>query len=160
MNNEKIFKYIKLLSYVLLGLGVVVFIYFLIAAMTQSQPSSEEGMSAWSAGTVKGTNLMLIYTYILLFITILVALIFPLINIIKNPKGSMGSLIGMLIMIVVLGVTYLFSSSEPIETPVAVYDQVGWLRISDMGLYTAYIMLVVAFGAILFGELKNAFKKK
>lgn len=157
--NNKIFKYIKYLSYVMLGLGVVVFAYFLVASLTQTQPSSEPGFAAWSAGSVSGINVMLIYAYILLAVTILVALIFPLINIVKNPKGSMRSLIGLLAMVVVLGIGYIFSKSTPIITPVDTYDNVFELRLTDTGLIAAYIIFFVAIATILFGEIKSALKK-
>lgn len=155
--NSKIFKYIKYLSYVLLGLGVVVFIYFLVAMFTNTAPYPEYPRA--SEGAAQGTSVMLMYTYILFALTILVSIIFPLINIVKNPKGSMRSLIGILAMIVVLGVSFLFASDVPVVTPVRVYDNPVALKLSDMGLYAAYVMLIAVFAVILFGELKNAFKK-
>lgn len=156
--NNKIFKYIKYLSYLLMGLGVAVLVYFLVASLTNTTPYA--GYPKASEGAASGANLMLIYAYILVAITIFVAIIFPIINIIKNPKGSMRSLLGILLMVVVLGVSYLVSSSEPMTlSDGAVVDSVSTLKLADMGLYAAYVMLAVAFLAILFGELKNALKK-
>lgn len=157
--NNKIFKYIKILSYVLLGLGVAAFVYFLVASITMPQLSTEAGFTAWGKGAVSGTNVMLVYTYILFALTLLLAVIFPVINIIKNPKGSMRSLLGLLMMIVVLGISLIFASGEAIVTPVDTFDNVFTLKMADMGLYAAYIMFVAAFVAIIFGELRNAFKK-
>ena len=131
--NNKIFKYNKILGLVLLGIGVAALVYFLIAALTQTQSSTEPGFTGWSAGTVSGANVMLICTYILFALAAIVALIFPLITIIRNPKGSMRSLIGILAMVVVLGVSYLFSSSTPIVTPVDTFDKVGERRLADTG---------------------------
>lgn len=155
--NNSIFKYIKILSYILLAGGVAVLVYFLVASVVNSDPYPQ--YMAASKGAAQGSSLMLVYTYILFALAILVSIIFPLINIVKNPKGSMRSLLGILAMVVVLGISYIFSSDTPIVTPVAVYDSPVSLRLSDMGLYAAYIMLAVAFIAIIFGELKNAFKK-
>jgi hypothetical protein len=40
-----------------------------------------------------------------------------------------------------------------------VFDNVATLKLTDTGLYIAYIVLAASFAAILFGELKSAFKK-
>ena len=39
--NNKIFKYIKYLSYVLLLLGVGVFVYFVVASVLYPEPATE-----------------------------------------------------------------------------------------------------------------------
>lgn len=155
--NSKIFKYIKWLLVALMAGGVIVFVYFLVTSIMYPEPSS---YSVGTVGAAMGANVMLIYAYILLAIAIVVALIFPIINIIKNPKGAMRSLIGLGIMIVVLAVTYFFSSDAPVQLPDQLITNQFVLRVSDMGLYTAYIMLVAAFLCIIYGEVRGAFNKK
>lgn len=162
MDYNKVFKFIKYLSYVLLLGGVGVFVYFLVASLTNTAPFTDipVGVDNVTQGSAQGTSVMLIYTYILFAIALLVTIIFPLINIIKNPKGSMRALIGLLAMIVVLGISYLFSSDAPVVNSAGGYfTNTFALKLTDTGLYAAYIALIGAFAAILFGELKNAFKK-
>lgn len=156
--NNSIFKYIKILSYVLLVAGVGAFVYFLVASLVNTDPYPE--YMAASKGAAQGTSVMLVYTYILFGLTILASILFPIINIIKNPKGSMRSLIGILAMVVVLGISYLVSSSEPMTlSDNTIVDNATTLKLADMGLYAAYIMLIAVFAVILFGEIKNALKK-
>ena len=67
---------------------------------------------------------------------------------------------GLGIMIVILAVTYFFSSTTPVQIPDQVISNPFVLRVTDMGLYTTYIMIVAAFLAIIYGEVRGAFNKK
>jgi len=138
--------------------GVIVFIYFLVTSIMYPDPSPDYPVG--TVGGAMGANVMLIYAYVLLAIAIVVALIFPLINIIRNPKGAMRSLLGLGIMIVILALTYFFSSDAPVQLPDQLITNPFVLRVSDMGLYTAYIMLVAAFLCIIYGEVRGALNKK
>lgn len=166
MSNQNIFKYIKILLYVLMGLGVVVFVYWLIMSMVQPQMSTE--FPGYTVGNANGVGAMLTYTYFIAAIALIVALAFPLINIIKNPKGAMRSLIGMGAMIVVLGVGYLLSIVNTSSSPDARipniaeggYFPLGAERLADVGLYAAYIMLVAAFLLIIGSEVYGTVKKR
>lgn len=133
-------KYIKYIGYAMLGISVLVLI-----------------LAFFSKGD-SGIDLMLYWTYVLLGLTILAALLFPLINIVTNPKGAIRSLIGLVIIAAVLVVSYAVSSDTPIITPVATFDNPFTLKFTDMGLYTTYIALGAALLAVLFGEIRAMFK--
>ena len=60
--NNKIFKYIKYLSYVLLLLGVGVFVYFVVASVLYPEPATE--FPVGTVGNAMGVNVMLIYAYV------------------------------------------------------------------------------------------------
>ena len=85
--NNKIFKYIKYLSYVLLLLGVGVFVYFVVASVLYPEPATE--FPVGTVGNAMGVNVMLIYAYVVFAVALVLAIMFPLINIISNPKGAM-----------------------------------------------------------------------
>jgi hypothetical protein len=156
--NNKAFKYIKYLSYLLFAGGVAVLVYFLVMSIISPEPSRE--FAEASVGAAQGSGVMLAYSYVLIAIAIVVALIFPLINIVKNPKGSMRSLLGLLLMVIVLGVGYLLSSADPVVNSAGGYfEDPATLKLTDTGLYATYFMMLVAFGVIIFGEIKNAIKK-
>ncbi len=155
--NNKAFKYVKYLSYLLFAGGIIAIAYFLVMSAVRPEQSLEFQSTV---GAARGTGVMLGYTYALLAIATIVALVFPLINIVKNPKGSMRTLMGLLLMVVVLGVGYLLSSSAPVPNSAGGYfEDAATLKLTDTGLYATYIMMVVAFGVIIFGEVKNAIKK-
>ncbi len=155
--NNKVFKYVKYLSYLLFAGGIAVLGYFLAMSVISPEQSLEFQSTV---GAAQGSGVMLVYTYILIGVAIIVALIFPLVSIVKNPKGSMRSLLGLLLMVVVLGIGFLLSKSNPVPNSGGGYfEDAATLKLTDTGLYATYIMMVVAFGVILFGEIKNAIKK-
>ncbi len=155
--NNKVFKYVKYLSYLLFAGGVAVLGYLLAMSMLNPEQSLEFQSTV---GAAQGSGVMLLYSYILIGIAIVVALIFPLINIVKNPKGSMRTLLGLLLMVIVLGAGYLLSSSDPVPNSGGGYfEDTATLKLTDTGLYATYIMMIAAFGVIIFGEIKNAIKK-
>lgn len=112
------------------------------------------------AGGVFGENvdLMLRWTYILLGLTVALVIILPLLYVAENPKGALRGLLGLVGILVVIGIAYALSDTNPIETPAQLYDNPTQLRISDIGLYTTYIALLVAIVTIVYGEIRNAFK--
>lgn len=95
------------------------------------------------------TNLLLFSTYILVAVTLLVTFVLSLINFVKNvihdPKSSVKSLAGILGIIVVVYISYLFADSTPLYLPG--YDgnsnEGGWLIVSDMCLFTTYFMIAI-----------------
>ena len=115
--NNKIFKYIKYLSYVLLLLGVGVFVYFVVASVLYPEPATE--FPVGTVGNAMGVNVMLIYAYVVFAVALVLAIMFPLINIISNPKGAMRTLIGVVAMLVIFFVSYLLSSDAPVPNPAA-----------------------------------------
>lgn len=157
--NNKAFKYIKYLSYVMLLLGVGVFAYFIIASLMYPEPSTEFPMG--TVGAAMGVNVMLIYTYIIFALAIIIAVVFPVINIISNPKGAMRSLIGLIAMIVIFLVSYLLASDAPVPNPAenGFFDDPVTLKLTDVGLYAGYAMFAIVIVVILWGEIRSAIKK-
>jgi len=157
--NNKAFKYIKYLLYVLLALGVAVFAYFVIASALYPEPATE--FPVGTVGNAMGVNVMLVYAYIILAVALILAIFFPIKNIICNPKGAMRTLIGLVMMIVLFGVSYLLASDAPVPNPAAngYFDNPTQLKLVDLGLYSAYAILAAAFLVIIWGEIRSAFKR-
>ena len=77
----------------------------------------------------------------------------------SNPKSAVKSLIWLALFIVVLVVTYAIGSDAGI--PLAdgsVYDDKQWLKISDMMIYSEYLLFAIAAIATLL-NLSGIFKK-
>ena len=143
----------------MLLLGVGVFVYFIITSLMYPEPSPE--FPVGTLGAAMAVNVMLIYTYIILAVALLIAIVFPVVNIVSNPKGAMRSLIGLVAMIVIFLVSYLLASDTPIPNPAAngYFDDPVTLKLTDVGLYSGYAILVIAFIVILWGEIRSAIKK-
>ena len=156
--NDKVFKIIKYLLYAMMGLGLLAFIYFLVMSILRPEPAP--GYPIGTVGQAMGTDVMLIYTYILFAVALVVALVFPIINIIKNPKQGKQSLIGLAAIIVIVGISFLFANSDSmVLSDGKVFDNKFWLMATDIELISAYIMLVgtllIIVGTEIWGSLKK-----
>jgi ribose/xylose/arabinose/galactoside ABC-type transport system permease subunit len=96
---------------------------------------------------------LLYYTYALIGIAVLAALILPLINLLGNPKGLKKMLMSLILVVVFVGIAYLLSSGEPLQVKTNIEASESVLRMTDAGLILVYIMSAVAFVAILSGGL-------
>jgi hypothetical protein len=106
-------------------------------------------------------GMFLTWAYILLGIAAVTAIGLPLVHAAKNPKqlkkiGVYGGL-----ALAVLLISMLFSSSDPVVgVTLAEEPDAGTLWWTDTGLITAYILLAVAFGAILKGGVVNIMRNR
>ena len=134
-------KWTKYVQLVLLVICVAVFAYFLV-----------QGEAAVGA--------MLTWAYIILGLAIATAVVFPLISMFSNPKGAIRTLVGLVVAVAAIFGLYSLASADPMMLPNGdVFDNATTLKLTDTGLYIAYLVLAAAFATILFGELKSAFKK-
>lgn len=134
-------KWTKYVQLVLLVICVAVFAYFLV-----------QGEAAVGA--------MLTWAYIILGLAIATAVVFPLISMFSNPKGAVRTLVGLVVAVAAIFGLYSLASADPMMLPNGdVFDNATTLKLTDTGLYIAYLVLAAAFATILFGELKSAFKK-
>lgn len=134
-------KALSILKYVLFGVGVLT----LLLVMFMSNDN--------------GVGIMLTWSYVLVVVALAAALLMPLFNLSQNPKGAKRSLLGLVVVIVVVGVSLALSSTTPVvDAAGTVYDKPGQLRLTDAGLYTTYFALIAAVLAVVLGEIRNSFK--
>lgn len=111
----------------------------------------------------KFTDLVLYWAYILFAITIVVLFLFAVFSFFKklkeSPKKAMGGLLALVGIGALLLVTYSIGDGTLLDIPG--YDgpdnKPATLKLTDMWLYSGYILLVITFLAILVLPL---FKKK
>ena len=69
-----------------------------------------------------------------------------------NPKSAIKSLIGLVLFVVVLVVSYGMGSDSPVVlADGSAYTDTGWLKITDMLIYSIYFL----FGVAAIGTLVN-----
>ena len=112
------------------------------------------------------TDALLYWIYILLGITILAVFVFSVYgfvnNLRNNRKKAINSLVTLLIFAVLLVIAYSIGDGEPLnilgyEGP----DNVkGMLKLTDMWLYTIYILMALTILAMLFSPLINRIGKR
>ncbi|MBI1287170.1 MAG: hypothetical protein GC178_06280 [Flavobacteriales bacterium] len=101
-------------------------------------------------------NYGIIICYILFAVATLAAILFPIIQLVQNPKNAKGALIGIGALVVVVGISYALASdvnpgnTEGVTPETA--KQVG------TGLYAFYILAIVAVGATIYSEVSKFFK--
>ncbi|MCF8461936.1 MAG: hypothetical protein K9G46_14540 [Flavobacteriales bacterium] len=101
------------------------------------------------------TNYGIIICYILLAVAVLAAVVFPIIQLIQNPKGAKGALVGLGALVLVLGISYALSS-DVVPADLAI-TPAGAKQV-DTGLYAFYILSAVAVIALVYSEVAKLFK--
>jgi len=107
------------------------------------------------------TNQFILWAYILTGIATLVAIVFPISQMITNPKNAKKSLVGVIALIVVVVLSYLFSSGELMKfssTELAKFNVPSTLKQVDTGIITTYILAGVAIIAMIYSEIAKMFK--
>lgn len=73
------------------------------------------------------------------------------------PKGRIAWLTAG-VLVVTLVVTWLTASTQPLNINGRIYDDALWLRMSDMLIHTAIVLVVVVAGAIAFSAIRTRMK--
>ncbi len=151
--DNTIRKTISIILYVLMGISVVLVALFYFGKLV---PGTE------------GTNMeepvitgkILIWAAILVIITAGLALIFPIINLVANPKSAKRGLFILLGIAVLIFIAYTLASNEVLKIPgyTGTDNVPGILKIAGTGLFTTYILAGLAVLSILYSEIANIFK--
>lgn len=76
----------------------------------------------------------------------------------ENPKSAIKSLLGIVLLVIVLVVSYSIGSDAAVMTGTGAYTDTFWLKISDMLIYSIYFLLgVAAIGTLI--NLSGIFKR-
>ena len=106
------------------------------------------------------TNMILRWAFILLIITAVVALIFPLMYLVANPKNAIRPLIILALVGIFVLIAWLLASDDILHMPAynGADNVESVLKKAGTGLFLAYILAIGALGAILFSEISKLFK--
>lgn len=115
------------------------------------------------------TDLLIKFMYFMIALCVVSAVGFAIFNgisLVGGPKGVNisgvpGGLITCIswgIFVITLVVSYIIASDAPVKTGDGVYDDVFWLKMTDMFIYAIYALMVVASLGLLV-NLTGIFKK-
>lgn len=139
-------KYLSIIKYVLLIVSAI-----LVIAGAVTFVDGEENTTL---------NLMLVWSFVMIFLTIALTVIMPLITVFQNPKSAVRSLIGLGLIVVVFLISYALATDDPITLASGkVIDDSFELKFSDTALWATYIAFAGVILSILYGELYKVFKK-
>ncbi|WP_299232064.1 hypothetical protein [uncultured Bacteroides sp.] len=109
------------------------------------------------------TETLIFLTYGMLAVTIIITLLGGLAKFASsfkdNPASALKSLIGFVLIIVLLVVAYNMGSDAPVTlADGTTYADVLWLKVTDMLIYSTYVLLGIAVLGTLV-NLSGIFKK-
>ena len=130
-------------------------------ALNAPEPDIGEVLSGWESLVWFRTDIALVWAYILVFVTLIAAIVFPLIAVISHPKALIrlvAVLVGAAILVLI---SYALSKDTPIEiigyTGTGNSDP-GTLKMIDTVLFITYMLFGLALGSILYAIISRAFK--
>ncbi len=139
-------KYLSIIKYILLIVSAIV-----VIAGAVTFVDGEENATL---------NLMLVWSFAMVILTIVLTIAMPLVAVFQNPKSAVRSLIGLGAIVVVFLVSYALATDDPITLASgSVIDNSFELKFSDTALYATYIAFAGVILSILYGELYKVFKK-
>ncbi len=126
-----------------------------------SETNLKDHMSGWEYLVWFRTDIALVWAYILILLTLVASIVFPLISVFSNRKGLMRLgmvLVGAALMVVI---SYLLSKDTPINiigyTGTENSDP-GTLKMIDTVLFVTYMLFGLAIASILYAIASKAFK--
>ena len=120
-----------------------------------------EYLSGWEYLVWFRTDIALIWTYILVIITLIASIVFPLISVISNTKALIRLVAVLAGAAVLIIISYIVSSDTPIEiigyTGTDNSDP-ATLKMIDTVLFVTYMLFGLAIASILYAIVSRAFK--
>lgn len=112
------------------------------------------------------TGLLLNWTTALFFITIISMVLFAIWQFVtlltSNPKSAITSLIVVVAFVAVLFITYSIGDATPLQGLNAdsqEFNTAGWLKITDMWIWTTVVLLVLIVACVIWGSVKRMINK-
>ena len=111
------------------------------------------------------TDLLLYWSYTIVGASVVGLLIFGLLQFVSSlkakPKAALGSLLVLVAFVILLAITYAIGGTTPlpnINVDSAHFNVDFWLKISDMWIFTTYILLILCVLAMIAGSAKTILK--
>ena len=103
-------------------------------------------------------NYALIFTYILVGIAVICVIVLPLIKAIDDPKTLIGTAIGLGVLFVIFGLSYVVASDEVLPRYITFDVGSGISKFIGGLLTTMYLLLAAGVVGIVYTEVSKAFK--
>lgn len=155
MKQDKlIHKILRISLWVFMAIGLITLVYLMLSPNFKPPEGSDEMKTLQSR-----TGIILTYGVILLLIGAAIAVIFPIIFMILNPKNAIKVLIVVVIFVVLGGISYLFASGS---IDGAVYEKfevtASSSRMIGGALVLTYILAGLTVASIIFSSISKMLK--
>jgi hypothetical protein len=142
---------------VLMGISILLTILFYINA-NKINPDDQIIQQISQIGPI--LNVLIGWAIILAGFSVLFAIGFPIIQMIANPKNAIKAVISIGLLAVLLFVAYQLGNGTPLD--IAGYhgsDNIpSTLKLTDMIIFSVYVMVVISILSILYAEISKLFK--
>jgi hypothetical protein len=126
-----------------------------------SEINLKEHLSGYEYWVWFRTDIALVWAYILVILTLIASIVFPLIAVITNPKALIRLLAVLAGAAVLVIISYVMSN----ETPIEIIGYSGTdnsdpatLKMIDTVLFVTYMLFGLALASILYAIISRAFK--
>ena len=154
MSEATIKRILRIALWVLMGVSVIFAAVFV--AQIYDTNNRELQMNA--------TEPILVWTYVLLAIAAVAAIIFPLIQVVRNPRNALKLLVSVGALGLVILISYLLASGDPIKVATASsnpdFSNRTVLLTTDTGIIATYIMLGIAILLLAYTGVKSMIGNK
>lgn len=100
----------------------------------------------------------LYFMYALLVVSVLAAIIFPLLYALQNPAGFFKSMIGVIAIIALFFICYAISDATVKPAWAVAGQTTASVKLVGAGLLTFYVVMTVAVAGLIFSEVNKALK--
>lgn len=150
----------KMSSWMLTGviiISVIVLAMFYLGGVVDPAAENKEPVN---------TSLLLYWCYVLFGVTMVCLVLFGIMQFFSSlktkPKAALGSLVVLVAFVILMGVSYAVGDPTPlpgINSDSEQFNTPRWLKISDMWIYSTYILLGFSVLAMIAGSLKKVLNK-
>ncbi len=151
--SNKLAKIVSYILYTLMLISVVLVVLFYFGKVVP-------GTEGTNMEEPVITKTILLWAGILAGLTALLSLIFPIINMVTNPKAIKRTVITLVGVAVLIFIAWLLASDALLDMPhYEGKDNVPkTLKLAGTGLFTTYILAGLAVLSILYSEIVKYFK--
>lgn len=138
-------KYLNILTYVMIGLTAIFVIMFYLGGEIPNQAHT----------TPVYTDLLINWAKVLFIASAALSILFPIVQIVVNPKGALKGLMGLVVLGLVVLVSYSMSDATLLNLPgyTGTDNNPASLQFADTVLYTMYILGVGTVASIVVTEI-------
>ena len=108
------------------------------------------------------TGLLLNWTYILFGLTIASTVVLAALQFMgllkHDAKSALMSLVVLVLFVALLGITYTLGDATPLtglNADSQAYNTAGWLKITDMWIYSTYALIALIILAVIWGTVRK-----
>lgn len=149
MSDVGIRRFLRVLLWVLFGVTVVIAAIYVVNI--RGDVSQQELKHA--------AEPFLIWTYCLIAAAAILAIIFPIIDVIRYPKRAIKFLFTLLGLGIVIAIGYAFASAEPIFSGTKEITDRTVLLVSGTGINTTFILIGIAVLLLIITGIQSFFRK-